>query len=190
MWYILIMNLWNLVPDSSLGQTQVFVRSWSFTLPDPGSASSYTGFTQFWKQQVLIIYQATLHHLTTSREAFEKHVDGTFVRVGGAIRDNDSDDDNDDYNHCTEATRPKTGNNFQSLVVRSPFMVWVPSSYDRAAILWFRQNLDALDPPPPHWRAPKAIWDKYRWQVGSLAWCRNKRQRVVDFARQLPQHCF
>ncbi len=50
------------------------------------------------------------------------------------------------------------------VIVRSPFMVWAPSSYGRAAILWFRQFLHhgpyitlGAGTTPPCWRSPKAI---------------------------------
>ncbi len=59
---------------------------------------------------------------------------------------------------------------------------------------------------PPHWRAAKAIWGNIQcihmsgWldvpgpppnALLNLVWCGNKRQRGgVDFALQLPQHCF
>ncbi len=37
----------------------------------------------------------------------------------------------------------------RQLVVRSPFMVWAPSGYGMAAILWFRQIWMSQPPPAP-----------------------------------------
>ena len=73
----------------------------------------------------------------------------------------------------------------KDLFVRSPFMVWAPSSYGRAAILWFRQKFcpgplvtlgpgtPTPTPYPPHWRSPKPIWAIYSihiWEVGWMSW--------------------
>ncbi len=62
--------------------------------------------------------------------------------------------------------------------------------------LWQDRNFvvqtKILSQPPRHWRASKAIWTKYsvRNAPFNLVRCRNKRQTGVDFAPQLPQHCF
>ena len=103
------------------------------------------------------------------------------------------------------------------VIVPSPFMVWAPSSYGRAAILWFRQKFvpDPLVPPCDLKRpfgpntvnthckrpfGPNTVYTYVRLagcprplvrnSLFNLVWCRNKRQRGVDFAPQLPQHCF
>ncbi len=47
-------------------------------------------------------------------------------------------------------------------------MVWAPSSYGRAAILWFRQFLCPI--PPPHWRSTKAIWAIYSIHIWEVGW--------------------
>ena len=62
-----------------------------------------------------------------------------------------------------------------SFFVRSPFMVWTPSSYSRVAILWFRHFCITGIPPP--------LLKVSKGHMG-------KRQRWVDFAPQLPHHCF
>ena len=62
-----------------------------------------------------------------------------------------------------------------TLIVRSPFMVWAPSSYGSAVILWFRQKLchwpqvtlgPRTPPHPPNWRSPKATWAIYSTHMG------------------------
>ncbi len=102
-------------------------------------------------------------------------------------------------------------------------MFWAPSSYSRAAILWFRQKF-CPRPPAPMWPTeglqrpfgPNTVCTYGRWagcprspgplpplkgskgQLGqihvshgsSLVGCANKRQKGVDFAPQLTQHCF
>ena len=97
------------------------------------------------------------------------------------------------------------------LIVRSSFMVWAPSSYGRAAILWFRQKFCPRTSRPPitsteGLQRPYGQYTVYtygRWAgrlntsdesvrnaLFNLVQCGNKRQKGVDFAPQLPQHCF
>ena len=70
-------------------------------------------------------------------------------------------------------TQSKT--RFQSwcIFVRSPFMVWAPSSHGRVAILWFRDvpgPLSHIGGPPPWWRSPKATWAIYSVHIWEVGW--------------------
>ena len=57
------------------------------------------------------------------------------------------------HSHFTQllGTRQSVGMRQRTtvIIVRSSFLVWAPGSYGRAAILWFRQNLDVTNPLPP-----------------------------------------
>ncbi len=57
------------------------------------------------------------------------------------------------------------------LVVWSPLMVWAPSSYGMVAILWFIQNLDGTDPPPPPCDLQRQFGPNTVYTYGRLAGC-------------------
>ena len=90
-----------------------------------------------------------------------------------------------------------SGKQDHPFIVRTPFMVWAPSGYSRAAILWFWDV--PRTPPPTHTPCDlQLIWAKYsvythmavRWMSRTPPPPTEGLKRGVDFPPQLAQHYF
>ncbi len=69
--------------------------------------------------------------------------------------------------------------------------IWLQRQFGPNTVFTYIRLAGCHRPPrPPHqWRCSKAIF-RPNTVPFNLVWCGNNRQRGVDFAPQLPQHCF
>ncbi len=72
-----------------------------------------------------------------------------------------------------------------------PWPLWQGSHFVVQTKIVSRTSPSHLDqgPPPPHWRSPKAIYGQYTVHIYLMSHL-DLGQRGIDFAPQLPQHCF